>query len=74
MQSLGRMLVAIGLLILIVGGIILLASRIGLPFGKLPGDVAIRGKHFSFYAPLASCLILSILLSLLMWLVNQFRR
>jgi hypothetical protein len=72
--SLGRLLVLTGALLLVAGGLVLLANRLGLSLGHLPGDIAIRGKHFSFYAPIATCLILSVLLSLLMWLVNHFRR
>jgi hypothetical protein len=74
MQSPGRLLILTGALLLVAGGLVLLVNRLGLPLGRLPGDVAIRGKHFAFYAPIASCLILSVLLSLLIWLINHFRR
>jgi hypothetical protein len=74
MAPLGRMLIALGALLLVAGCLILLASRLGLPLGRLPGDIAVRGKHVTFYAPIATCLLLSILLSLLFWLVNHFRR
>ena len=74
MQTLGRLLILTGALLLLAGGLVLLANRIGLPLGRLPGDVAIRGKHFAFYAPIATCLLISVLLTLLMWLVNHFRR
>jgi ribose/xylose/arabinose/galactoside ABC-type transport system permease subunit len=73
-QTLGRLLILTGALLLLAGGLVLLANRIGLPLGRLPGDVAIRGKHFAFYAPIATCLLISVLLTLLMWLVNHFRR
>ena len=74
MQDIGRILVVVGILLLAGGCLILLATRMGLPLGRLPGDVAIRGKRFAFYAPIATCLILSVVLSLLMWLINYFRR
>jgi hypothetical protein len=74
MAPLGRMLIALGALLLVAGGLILLAGRLGLPLGRLPGDIAVRGKHVTFYAPIATCLLLSILLSLLFWLLNHFRR
>lgn len=72
--SLGRVLMGLGILLLITGAVLVLAGRMGLPLGRLPGDVAVRGKHFTFYAPIATCVILSILLTLVMWLVDHFRR
>ena len=74
MQGLGRMLLMLGALLLLSGGLILLFARVGLPLGRLPGDLALRGKHFSFYAPIATCLLLSAALSLLFWIINTLRR
>ena len=68
------MLIGVGLLIAAAGVVLLLAARAGLPLGRLPGDIAIRGRHGSFYAPIATCLLISVVLSLLMWLLNHFRR
>jgi hypothetical protein len=66
----GLILIALGILFLIAAGL----GRLGLPLGRLPGDIAVRGKHFAFYAPVATCVVLSILVSLLFWLINHFRR
>jgi hypothetical protein len=74
MNDLGRLLVGLGLLLLIIGGLILLLGRTGIPFGKLPGDISYRGKNVSFYFPLASSILLSIVLSLLFYLLSRFRR
>ena len=74
MNDFGRMLVGLGLLLLVLGGLILLLGRIGIPFGRLPGDIAYRGKNTSFYFPLASSILLSIVLSLLFYLLSRFRR
>jgi Protein of unknown function (DUF2905) len=74
LAPLGRLLIVLGALSLLAGGFILLAARIGVPLGRLPGDIAWRGKHASFYAPIATCLLVSVLLSLLFWVVNYFRR
>jgi hypothetical protein len=74
MAPLGRLLIALGILVVVAGGLVLLAARLGLPLGRLPGDIAVRGKHVSFYAPIATCLLLSILLSLVLWLLNHLRR
>jgi len=74
MAPLGRMLIVLGALLVVAGGFLLLAARVGVPLGKLPGDIAWRGKHLSVYAPIATCLVISILLSLLAWIVNHLRR
>ena len=74
MNDIGRILVGLGLLLLLLGGLILLLGKIGLPFGRLPGDIAYRGKNTSFYFPLASSILLSILLSLVFYLISRFRR
>jgi Protein of unknown function (DUF2905) len=74
MTSPGRMLIAFGALLLAAGSLVLLAGRLGLPLGRLPGDITVHSKRVTFYAPIATCLLLSVLLSLLFWLVNHLRR
>lgn len=74
MSDIGRIMVGLGFILLIVGGLILLLGKSGIPFGRLPGDFAWRGKHTSVYFPLASSLLLSILLSLIFYLIARFRR
>lgn len=74
MHDIGRMLIALGLLLVVAGGIVLLMGKIGIPFGRLPGDVAYRGKNVSVYFPLGTSILLSIVLSLLFYLVSRFRR
>lgn len=59
--------------LLIVAGIIVL-TRVRIPFGRLPGDLSYRGKSFSFYFPLGMSLLLSVLLSLVFYLLSRFRR
>ena len=73
-HSIGRMLIGLGVALVLVGALVVFAGRIGFPIGRLPGDIALRGKNFSFYAPLATCLLLSLAVSLLLWLINFFRR
>lgn len=74
MNDLGRVLVGLGLLLLIAGGLILLLGRTGLPLGRLPGDLAYRGKHVSFFFPLATSLLLSLVLSVLFYILSRLRR
>jgi hypothetical protein len=70
----GRILVGVGLLIVVVGGLLMLAGRMGLPLGRLPGDISYHGKNFSFFAPLGTSLLLSVLLSLIFYVLSRFRR
>jgi hypothetical protein len=70
-MSVGRMLVALGIILVVLGILVTIGERLPLRLGRLPGDIYVRGKHTSFYFPLVTCLLLSVVLSLAMWL---FRR
>ena len=74
MNDLGKALVGIGLLLLLIGVLILFAGRVGLPLGRLPGDIAYRGKNFSFFAPIGTSILVSLLLSAIFYLFSRFRR
>jgi hypothetical protein len=67
----GRMLITIGLVLVAVGVLLTFAERLPFKLGRLPGDIFIQGKHSTFYFPLVTCLILSAVLSLVMWLVRR---
>jgi len=69
MRDLGRLLILFGAILLAAGLVLTAAGRLGL--GKLPGDIVYRRGNFSFYFPLMTSILLSIILSLLLWL---FRR
>jgi hypothetical protein len=74
MNELGKALVGLGLLLVVVGSVVLLAGRIGLPLGRLPGDVTYKGNHVSVYLPLGTCILISIVLSVIFYLFSRFRR
>jgi len=74
MSDLGRVLIGLGLLLLVAGGLLLLLGRTGLPLGRLPGDISYRGKNLSVYFPLGTSILVSILLSLVFYLLSRFRR
>ncbi len=63
-----------GALLLLTGLIVLALSRLNLPLGHLPGDVNLRGRNWAFSFPIVTCLLLSGLLSLLLWLFGRLRR
>ena len=67
------MLVGLGLVILGAGTILLLLGKTNLPIGRLPGDILYRGKHTTFYFPLATSIVVSVVLSLVMYLVGRIR-
>ena len=70
----GRTLILVGFIFIAVGALVIGLNRLGLPLGRLPGDLAWRGKHVSVFAPLGSSLVLSILLSLILYAVTHLRR
>ena len=71
-QGLGRALIFFGVILAGLGVVLLVAPKI--PWiGRLPGDIMIERDRFTFYFPLASCLVASLALSLVMWLVGRFR-
>ena len=74
MNDLGRLLIGLGIVLLIAGGLLLLLGRTGFPLGRLPGDISYRGKNFSVYFPLGTSILLSVLLSLVFYLLSRFRR
>jgi hypothetical protein len=74
MGDLGRTFVFLGALLLGLGLVLILAGKINLPLGRLPGDIVIRGKNSTFYFPLMTSILLSVLLSLVLFLVNRMRR
>ena len=74
MGNLGRMLIFAGGLLLVVGIIVILAGKANLPIGRLPGDIVCRGKNTTFYFPLATSILLSVILSLVLYVVNRMRR
>lgn len=74
MNELGKALLGFGLLLAVIGAGLMLAGRFGLPLGRLPGDFAYRGKNVSFYFPLDTSILISIVLSVLFYLISHLRR
>jgi hypothetical protein len=64
-EPVGRWLILIGLVCVAAGLVALLAERFGIKLGRLPGDIVIRGRNGTFYFPVVTCLIISLLLTLL---------
>jgi hypothetical protein len=73
-SDLGRMLLIFGIVLVVVGAFLLTGAKLPFRLGHLPGDVAYRGKNGSFYFPIVTCIILSIALTLISWIIHYFRR
>ena len=71
MNGLGRPLIILGLILVATGLIISFAPRLPTWLGRLPGDINIKRDNFSFHFPLATCLLISAILSLIMWLLRK---
>jgi hypothetical protein len=74
MSDLGKLLMVFGAVLLAAGVLLTFAGRLNLPLGRLPGDIVYRGKDTVFYFPLATSILISIVLSLVFYLVGHFRR
>ena len=74
LRELGRVLLVFGALLVLLGAIFYFGAKLPLRLGKLPGDIVHRGEHTTFYFPIVTCLLISVVLSLLFWLLSHFRR
>jgi hypothetical protein len=74
MAELGKTLLGLGLLLAFVGAILLVAAKMGLPLGRLPGDIAYKGKNVSVYFPLGTSILISVVLTVILYLLSRFRR
>ncbi|MBE0672847.1 MAG: DUF2905 domain-containing protein [Anaerolineales bacterium] len=72
METIARYLMLGGIIIFLVGGGIYLAAKFGIPLGRLPGDIRIEGENGSFYFPITSSILVSVILSILLSLISRF--
>ena len=71
-SSMGKWLIVAGVVLALLGGFFLLFDKI--PFlGKLPGDIRVEKRGFSFYFPVVTCLLLSVVVSLILWIFSKFK-
>jgi Protein of unknown function (DUF2905) len=74
MSDLGKLMIVAGIVLAGAGLLFLLIGKLPLRLGRLPGDIAYQGKNGSFYFPIVTCILLSVAFTLIMWVVNYFRR
>ena len=73
-RELGRSLIVFGGLLVLLGVFLYFGNKLPFRLGKLPGDIVHRGEHTTLYLPIVTCLLVSLALSLLFWLISHFRR
>jgi hypothetical protein len=74
LRELGKLLLVLGVLLAAVGVFLVLGARLPFRLGRLPGDIVYSGRHTTFYFPIVTCILLSVLLTFLFWLAGHFRR
>lgn len=74
MTDLGKLLILIGLMMVVAGVLLSVMGRANLPLGKLPGDSVYRGKNTTFYFPLATSVLVSVVLSIVLYVVGRWKR
>ncbi len=73
-RELGKLLLLGGIVLVVIGAFFAFGGRLPFRLGRLPGDIAYQGKNSSFYFPIVTCIVLSVALTLILWIINLFRR
>jgi len=73
LREMGRLLL-VGVVLVGAGALLFFGARLPFRLGRLPGDISYQGKHGSVYFPIVTCIVLSIAFTLIMWVINFFRR
>ena len=71
MGGIGRALILAGVMLIVVGVVVTLVGKLPVKLGRLPGDIYYHGKNGSFYFPVVTCVLISVVVSLVMWLLNR---
>jgi hypothetical protein len=74
MSDLGKLLILVGAVAMVAGLALMLLGRANIPLGRLPGDMVYRGKNSTFYFPLATSVLVSVVLSVVLYVIGRFRR
>ena len=74
LRELGRTLLPLGAVLVLIGALLYYGGKLPFRLGKLPGDIIHRGEHTTFYFPITTSILLSVGLTLVLWLISHFRR
>lgn len=72
-NEIGKLILGLGLALVAIGAVLMLAGRMGVPMGRLPGDFVYRGKHATVYFPLVTCIVISVILTVILYAISRFR-
>lgn len=72
-RELGKLLLVIGAILVAIGALMISGVKMPFRLGHLPGDIAYQGRHGSFYFPIVTCIVVSVALTLIFWIINAFR-
>ena len=70
-MGIGRLFITLGVIFVALGLLFTFAGRLPLKLGRLPGDIYIHGRNSSFFFPLTTCILISVVLSFVMWLLRR---
>lgn len=73
MSDMGRILIFLGVILVVAGLVVIGLARLHLPLGRLPGDLSWRGRGWSVSFPIVTCILLSVIISLILWAIGRFR-
>ena len=71
MTDTGKIIIVLGGVLVVVGIVVMLVGRANVPIGRLPGDIVYRGKNSTVYFPIVTCIVISVVLSIVMWLFGR---
>jgi len=74
MTDLGKLLVVFGAILVVAGIVLIVLGRMNVPLGRLPGDIVYRGRNTTFYFPLATSVLLSVVLSIVLYVLGRWRK
>ena len=74
LRELGKVLLVVGIVIAGAGALLMFGVKMPFRLGRLPGDIVVQGRNSSFYFPIVTCIVLSLALTLILWILNSFRR
>jgi hypothetical protein len=74
LRELGRVLLVVGVVLVGAGALLVFGAKLPFRLGRLPGDIVYQGRNTTFYFPIVTCLLVSLVLTLFFWIVNLFRR
>ena len=74
LREMGKLLLVLGGTLIVVGLLLLFGSRLPFRLGRLPGDIVYQGRNTTFYFPLVTCIVISVFVSLVLWVIGQVRK